>query len=79
MELTEEQAEEAAAQQEAAAAAEDGGETGGGGGEEEVVIGVMSAEDAARLLDSLERSEKKLPFAGEGSESARDPSDRRNW
>ena len=75
MTLTEEQAEEAAAQR-AAAAGEEGGEPGEG---EEVVIGVMSTEDAARLLDSLKRSEKKLPFAGSGSEGSRDPADRRNW
>lgn len=77
MELSEEQAEEIAEDLAAAAAAS--GEEAPAGTGEEVVIGVMSSEDAARLLDSLKRSERKLPYAGRGSEGAPDSDDRRNW
>lgn len=46
---------------------------------EEIVLGVMSPEDAARLLDSLKNEERKLPFAGTGSEGATSSGNRRNW
>ena len=77
MNLSEEQAEEIA-EELAATAAEEGVEGATEGGEE-VVIGVMSSEDAARLLDSLKGSERKLPFAGSGSEGSSDRNNRKNW
>ncbi len=72
--LDEEEAEKLGAER-AAATAEEGEPEGG----EEVVIGVMSTEDAARLLDSLKNSERKLPFAGSGSEGAADSNDGKDW
>jgi|GEM_PF-75179 len=78
MELSEEQANEVA--DDLAAAAEASGEEAPEGVEgEEVVIGVMSSEDAARLLDSLKKGERKLPFAGSGTEGSPDTNNRQNW
>jgi len=81
IQLGEEQAGELAAEREEAeaTAGATAGEQGAEGEGEEVVIGVMSAEDAARLLDSLKNSERKLPFAGSGSEGTPDQRNRRNW
>ncbi|MGE9290352.1 MAG: VWA domain-containing protein [Puniceicoccales bacterium] len=74
--LSEEQADEIA-EELAASAAEEGDDSLPPG--EEVVIGVMSTEDAARLLDSLKSSERKLPFAGSRSEGSPERNNRKNW
>ena len=77
MQLSEEQADEIA--DNLAAAASEGDVESSGENGEEVVIGVMSTDDAARLLDSLKRSERKLPFAGSGSEGSPNRDNRKNW
>ncbi|MEM0966570.1 MAG: VWA domain-containing protein [Verrucomicrobiota bacterium] len=77
IELSDEQANEIA--EEIAEAAASAGEEGDDGSGEEIVVGVMSQDDAARLLDSLKNSERKLPFAGSGSEGSTNDGPRRNW
>ncbi len=80
IQLGDEQARELAEEREAAAeteAAAEGAPTGEEG--EEIVLGVMSPEDAARLLDSLKNNERKLPFAGSGSEGAANRRNQKDW
>ncbi|MGE9296141.1 MAG: VWA domain-containing protein [Puniceicoccales bacterium] len=78
MRVSEEDAQAAAEQ---AAAMAQAGKEGEGEPTEGAVIGVMSREDARRLLESLKGSEKKLPVSGYGRrESNRDEEGKRkDW
>ncbi|WP_309383019.1 VWA domain-containing protein [Cerasicoccus frondis] len=80
MQLSEEDAQRAAEEAAARAAAmQEAGEGEPTG--EAVPLGVMSRDDARRLLESLKRSEKKLPVSGYGRrESNRDDEGKRkDW